>query len=176
MELVERKTDFDKIEDLSPQKNEDLFCSIVRGKDAVETIETSRGKFKIKFPRMRDLETIGRLTAIRLNGLPAQSFDEATYSLIQQIATLDVIVLEGPDWYENAKKENKKGFSWGDMPSQEFVMEVYAKAYQFRFNVQKKFEQRKEVKDVEMAADEGHSVVNGPELFEGMSGSSGIKG
>jgi hypothetical protein len=169
MELVERKTDFDKIEDLTNKQKENLFCSIVRGQDAIETIETSRGKFKIKFPRMKDIEAIGRLVAYRLNGLDAKCFDEVTYSLIQEIATLDVLVVEGPDWYENAKKENKFGLSWGDMPSQSFVQEVYAKAYDFRFEMQKKLEQFEEKESVGVDSGKNDTDINGAGLFEGMS-------
>ena len=120
-----------------------MFNSIVMGKDVTEKIKTSRGDFKVKFPRARDIQNIGRLQALRLNGIPIECFDKNVLALIQEIATLDVVVLEGVDsesaWYENAKKENVN-FSWLDIPSQAFIQEVYAKAYEFRLKVQKLLE------------------------------------
>lgn len=124
---------------LDAAASSDLFFAIARGKDATETVRTSRGDFEVKFPRMRDIEAIGRLTALRQNGIPANCFDPYVYALMQKIATLDILVLSGPSWYENAKKESA-GFSWQDMPSQAFVEEVYAKAYEFRGKVQENFE------------------------------------
>ena len=168
MTLVKRKEN-DKVKELTSSQKEDLFNSIVRGKDAVETIETSRGNFTVKFPRMKDLEAIGRLVAYRLNGLPAQSFDQNTYSLIQQIATLDIIVVEGPAWFENAKKENPSGLSWGDMPSQAFIQEVYAKAYEFRFKLQKDLEPNKGKTDSRLDSEQDIATSSEPGLFEGIS-------
>ena len=171
MELV----DLPKVEEkneLSEFQKENLFDSIVRGKDVIEKIETSRGTFEIKFPRAKDLETIGRLTAYRLNGISEKCFDDATYSLIQQIATLDVVVRSGPAWYENAKKENSN-FSWGDVPSQKFIGEVYAKAFEFRFKVQTMLDEDTERRDTELVAAKGNENNSGPGVFSGISSSEG---
>ena len=175
MELVERKEDEEKTkeQELTENQKTDLFNSIVRGKDAIETIHTSRGDFKIKFPRMKDLETIGRLVAFRLNGLSAQCFDANTYNLIQQIATLDVIVISGPAWFENAKKENKSGLSWGDIPDQSFIQEVYALAYNFRLEVQKHFKQNQDTENSTVATGSNTDSNSEPGLFDGLSGSAG---
>jgi hypothetical protein len=51
------------------------------------------------------------------------------------VAFLDVVTVTGPAWFENAKRDNKD-FSWGDVPSQKYIDEVYAKALTFRKNVQ----------------------------------------
>ena len=116
-----------------------MFNSIVMGKDVTEKIKTSRGEFKVKYPRARDIQAIGRLQAYRLNGVSTECFDKNVLAFIQPVATLDVLVLEGPAWYENAKKENIN-FSWLDIPSQSFIMEVYAALYTFRLKVQKLIE------------------------------------
>ena len=141
------------------------------GQEVTEWIETSRGKFKVKFPRARDIQTIGKLTAMRLNGLSVQCFDYAIYNLIQQVCTLDVIVLEGPDWYELAKKENTN-FGWQDIPSQAFIQEVYALAYNFRLKVQEQLdgvpkETNRELVDSRTSNDSDKSGI-----FEGLSGKS----
>ena len=134
MEKLETKT-----ETLDENERISMFNSIVMGKDVTEMIKTSRGDFKVKYPRARDIQQIGKLQALRLNGIPIDSFDKNVLAFIQEIATLDVVVLEGPVWYENAKKENVN-FSWLEIPSQSYIQEVYAKAYEFRLKVQKLIE------------------------------------
>ena len=154
-----------KPNELDDEQRVNLFNSIVMGKDVTETIKTSRGDFKVKYPRARDIQHIGRLQALRLNGIAIDCFDRNILALIQEIATLDVVVVEGPDWYENAKKENVN-FSWLDIPSQAYIQEVYAKAYEFRLKVQKLIESdgkegNKELDSVSNTKDNG-----GPGLFD----------
>lgn len=165
----------EKLEKKEPELEEkqvnDLFMSIVLGKDATEYFETSKGKFKIKFPRAKDLEDIGRKTAFRLNGIPARCFDIDVYTLMQQIATLDVLVIEGPEWYERAKRHNVN-FSWQDIPSVEFIREVYALAYNFRNEVQQKIDEDQGTKDNGMDADERSNNDSESGVFEGLSGSA----
>lgn len=167
MELVNLPKTEEK-DELTDFQKENLFESIVRGKDVIEKIKTSRGDFEVKFPRAKDLETIGRLTAYRLNGVSEKCFDDATYALIQQIATLDVVVRSGPAWFENAKKENS-GFSWGDIPSQKFIREVYAKAFEFRFKVQNMLDEVQERGDKEVASAESVDVAGSAGVFSGIS-------
>ena len=163
LEKIENKTT-----ELEENKRVDMFNSIVMGKDVTEIVKTSRGDFKVKFPRARDIQQIGRLQALRLNGIPIECFDRNVLALIQEIATLDVIVIEGPDWYENAKKENTN-FSWLDIPSQAFIQEVYAKAYEFRLKVQKHLESNSKDGNSEMAAISDDENNGGPGLFDGIS-------
>lgn len=157
-----------KPETLNEEERTSMFNSIVMGKDVTEIIKTSRGDFKVKFPRARDIQQIGKLQALRLNGIPIECFDKNVLALIQEIATLDVVVLEGPNWYENAKRENIN-FSWLDIPSQAYIQEVYAKAYEFRLKVQKLLESdgkegNKGLDSVSDVEDNG-----GPGLFDGIN-------
>lgn len=160
MEKLENKTS-----GLDESQRVGMFNSIVMGKDVTEIIKTSRGEFKVKYPRARDIQAIGRLQAYRLNGVPADSFDKNVLAFIQQVATLDILVLEGPDWYENAKKENID-FSWLDIPSQSFIMEVYSALYTFRLKVQKLIES--DGKEGNKGLDSVPDVENngGPGLFD----------
>lgn len=153
---------------LEENKRVDMFNSIVMGKDVTETIKTSRGNFKVKFPRARDIQQIGRLQALRLNGIPIECFDRNVLALIQEIATLDVVVIEGPSWYENAKKENTN-FSWLDIPSQAFIQEVYALAYEFRLKVQKLLESDNKDGNSELAAVSDVEDNGSPGLFDNIS-------
>lgn len=162
-------------EELTETQISELFRSIILGKDVTEKIKTSRGEFKIKFPRTRDIEEISRKTAYRLNGIPVICFDANSYNLMNYVATLDVLVVSGPDWYELAKKENP-AFSWSLIPDQKFIEEVYALAYKFRLDVQEKINGNpsKENKRVDAVSDSNTDTQ--PGLFEGMSNSTGTNG
>ncbi len=163
LEKIEQKK-----EELKEEQKTSMFNSIVMGKDVTETIKTSRGEFKVKYPRARDIQQIGRLQALRLNGIPIDCFDKNVLALIQEIATLDVIVLEGPAWYENAKEENVN-FSWLDIPSQAYIQEVYAKAYDFRLKVQKLIESDGKERNTELDAVSDIKDNGGPGLFDNVS-------
>ena len=157
-----------KTETLNDEERTSMFNAIVMGKDVTEIIKTSRGDFKVKYPRARDIQQIGRLQALRLNGIPIECFDRNVLALIQEIATLDVVVLEGPSWYENAKKENIN-FSWLEIPSQAFIQEVYAKAYDFRLKVQKLIESDGEEGNKGMDSVSDVEDNGSPGLFDGIS-------
>ena len=154
-------------EELNETQRTDLFNSIVMGKDVTEKIKTSRGEFKVKYPRARDIQQIGRLQAFRLNGVPAESFDKNVLAFIQEVATLDVLILEGPAWFENAKKENAN-FSWLDIPSQAYIMEVYAAAYSFRLKVQKLIENNNNEGDKGVDSVSNVEDNGSPGLFDGV--------
>lgn len=164
MELEKIET---KQKDLSAIQAEDLFVAIARGKDATEYIDTSRGKFKIKYAKARDLEEIARRTAYRMGGIPSSCFSPSSLSLINQIASLDVLVVSGPAWYENARDENPN-FSWSDMPSVSFIQEVYAKAYDFRVEMQNKIEQNTNATNPRMD-DNATTENSNTGVFEGLS-------
>lgn len=162
LEKIEKKE-----ESLDDTQKVSMFNSIVMGKDVTETIQTSKGKFKVKYPRARDFQQIGKLQAYRLGGVSIDSFDKNILAMMQQIATLDVLVIEGPTWFENAKKENPN-FSWLDIPSQSFIMEVYAKAYEFRLKVQELIES--DSNEGNTRVDSVSNVENNgsPGLFDGI--------
>lgn len=157
-----------KKEELDAEQKVNMFNAIVMGKEVTETIKTSRGDFKVKYPRARDIQAIGRLQALRLNGIPVDCFDKNILAFIQEVATLDIVVLEGPAWYENAKKENIN-FSWLDIPSQAYIQEVYAQAYSFRLKVQKLIESDNNKGNKGMDSLSDIKDNDSPGLFDGIS-------
>jgi len=169
MNIEKLETQEKKLED---SKINELFRSIIMGNDVTEIIHTKLGDFKVKYPRARDIAEIGRLTALRLNGISAICFDVSSYNTIKTCATLDVIVVKGPDWYELAKNR-KPGFSWQDIPSQNLIAEVYAKAYEFREDVQRQIDGDKDEAIDGVVSDERSENSDQPGLFEGLSGESG---
>jgi hypothetical protein len=128
----------DEIKEEKAENEDELFFKLLNGKTVSEKITTTRGDFTVKFPKEKDIERIGILVAQRRMGIPAASFDVNTENSIYKCAVLDVIVEDGPVWYENAIKKNVN-FSWRDMPDTDFIDEVYALAYSFRQTVQVKF-------------------------------------
>lgn len=163
LEKIEKKEEV-----LNEVEKTSMFNQLVMGKDVTETIQTSRGDFKIKYPRMADLQAIGRLKAYRQSNIPAECFDEVSLSIMLQIATLDVLVISGPAWYENAKRENAN-FTWGLIPLQSFVQEVYAKAYEFRLKVQQHLENNGEGIYSDLASVGNVSDDGGPGLFDNIN-------
>ena len=157
-----------KKEELNEEQKVNMFNAIVMGKEVTEIVKTSRGDFKVKYPRARDIQAIGRLQALRLNGIPVDCFDKNVLAFIQEVATLDIVVLEGPAWYENAKKENMN-FSWLDIPSQSYIQEVYAQAYSFRLKVQKLIESDGNKGNKELDSVSNIKDNDSPGLFDGIS-------
>jgi hypothetical protein len=116
---------------------------MIMGKDVVDEVETSRGKFEVKYPKAADIVRIGNLAAFRRNYKPIESFDAETEMTNVMASTLDVVVVSGPPWFEKAKKTNLK-FSFLEVPSREFLAELYGKAYSFRGEVERSFNVGKE--------------------------------
>ncbi len=141
----------ERIEKLTEEQKDDYFTQMVLGKDVTETVKTSRGEFVVKYPKTNDFIRIGKLAAVRRNYQPAESFDQETEMITMMTSTLDVIVVSGPPWFENAKKINQN-FSFLEVPSRAFIAELYGKAYTFREEVEQSFEQGEESADSRVPA------------------------
>ena len=150
-------------------RQEDIFYSLLNGKTVKETIETSRGKFVVKFPKQKDLMFIDRKIAAMRGGLPASSFDDMANFAMQKVAYLDVVIESGEDWFNNIKEKNKS-FSWGDMPDTDFIDEVYVKAWSFRLKVQSNFRGNEKTTDKGTADAEDVQDSVGDGLFSGVAG------
>jgi hypothetical protein len=144
----------DAVEKLPEEKKDDLFTDLIMGKDATDEIQTSRGMFKIKYPRASDILTIGKLSAARRNYRPVESFDAETELVNVMASTLDVVVVSGPSWYEGAKTANPN-FSFLEVPSQAFLAELYRKAYSFRGEVEQRFDKAERPAGKRVPAEKG---------------------
>jgi len=121
---------------------DEVFLLMLNGKSVMDTIKTSRGDFKVKYPKQKGLIIIGRLAAIMRGGVSATAIDASAEYEIQKCAVLDVIVTGGPTWFEDAKKN--PNFSWMNMPDSHFADEVYAKVLAFCAVVHEKLKRIKE--------------------------------
>lgn len=126
-----------KIDNVSENELDDLFFAVMNGKQITEEIGTKRGVFKVKYPSQKELIDIDVKAAKLRNGIPHENFSMTSNFRIQAIAALDILVVDGPEWYKKAKQ--KTSFTWGDMPDQDLCNEIYVKAWAFREEVQNKF-------------------------------------
>lgn len=157
-----------KVEKLTSDEREDLFTCLVMGKDVTSTVETSRGEFVVKFPKQKDVVSIGRVMAYWRNGLSSSSFDKVSERAIMVCSSLDIVVTDGPEWYKKAKKASGS-FSFQEVPDIQFLEELYAKALEFREQVQEKLDtpQKTKSKRLPSAKNDGDSLDSG--AFENLS-------
>jgi hypothetical protein len=137
MELVDHIDTQDRVERLAEDQRDDFFTRMVMGKDVTEEVKTSKGVFVIKYPKSKDLIAIGRIAAIRRNFKPIEGFVADTEMVNVMASTLDVVVVSGPKWFEDAKESNLN-FSFLEVPSRVFLAELYCKAYSFREKVEQR--------------------------------------
>jgi len=168
MKLVDRIEQQEHVGRLSEERRDDLFTGLVTGKDVTEEVETDRGRFVVKYPKPADHMRIGRIAAARRNHKPVGSFDDATETVNVMASTLDVVVVSGPDWYEDAKKSNEN-FSFMEVPSRVFLAELYGKAYSFREKVERRLDQAEGTDDRRIPAETGDDDHVDGGAFGGLS-------
>jgi len=168
MEVVDRVETQERVEKLTEEQKDDFFTKLVMGKDVTETVETSRGKFKVKYPRAADILRIGKIAAHRRNYKPIEGFDAETEMINMMASTLDVVVVSGPKWFEEAKKINQN-FSFLEVPSREFLAELYGKAYSFRDKVEQRLDKAEEPADQRVSSEKGDDGDVDGGAFGGLS-------
>jgi hypothetical protein len=129
-----------QVEKLTEEERDDLFTDLVMGKDVTQEVETSRGIFVIRYPKPGDSIAIERIEAARRNYMPIESFDKNSDMINTVISTLDILVVSGPKWFENAKKLIPK-FSFQEVPSRALLYELYGKAISFREEIEQELNQ-----------------------------------
>jgi hypothetical protein len=157
MKVVEKIDTQERVEKLTEEQKDDFFTKLVMGKDVTEEIETSKGIFTIKYPKSKDLIAIGRIAAMRRNFKPIEGFDAESEMINVMASTLDVVVVSGPKWFEDAKKANQN-FSFLEVPSRVFLAELYGKAYSFREKVEQRLNQAEGSTDKRVPAEKGDDV------------------
>jgi hypothetical protein len=154
MKVVDAIDTEKKVEKLTDQERNDYFTKMVMGKDVTKEISTSRGTFTVKYPKPKDMISIGKIAAYRRNYKPVEAFDVTSENDNIMTATLDVVVVSGPEWYENAKKINKF-FSFVEVPSRKFLTEFYGKVYSFREQVETCLDEEERPADQRLPAEAG---------------------
>ena len=168
MKVTDRVDNQNQIEKLTDEQRDDYFTKLVMGKDVTEEVNTSKGVFTIKYPIAKDLLAIGRVMSLRRNYRPPESFDAETEMINIMASTLDVVVLSGPKWFEEAKKANLN-FSFLEVPSRAFLAELYGKAYSFREQLEERFNSPEGSADKRISAKPGNDDPVGGGTFEGIA-------
>ncbi|MDR1837630.1 MAG: hypothetical protein LBQ89_08235 [Treponema sp.] len=168
MEVVDRVETQERVEKLTEEQKDDLFTKLIMGKDVVETVDTSRGKFTVKYPKAADIIIIGKLAAARRGHKPPGAFDYETEMINMVASTLDAVVVSGPEWFETAKTANKN-FSFLEGPSRGFLMELYGKAHSFREEIESRLDKNGGSADKRVPAEESDDVSVGGGAFGSFS-------
>jgi hypothetical protein len=171
MKVVDGIDARNKVADMTEEQRDDLFTQLVLGKDVTEELETSQGTFTVKYPKPKDMIAIGKLAAYRRSYKPAEGFDAATEMDNMMASTLDVMVVSGPARYERAKK-TVPNFSFLEVPSRAFIIELYGKAYSFREEVEQRLGEKREPGRQRVPAEEGAAGAVDGGTFGGISGES----
>jgi len=132
-DIVDRPKDDNK-ETEQNKENIDVLAVLLSGKAITRKIKTSRGDFTVRYPTGHDRLKIDQRRAIRRRGIPAEAFDEfANYNNVVW-STLDVVVIDGPEWYQKTK-ENNPGWSWEEGPDEAHTIELYDLVGSFRTQI-----------------------------------------
>jgi hypothetical protein len=168
MKVVDKIETSEHVEKLTGEQRDDFFVNLVKGKDVTEEIETSKGKFTVKYPKSKDHLVIGQLMSLRRNYKPADAFDKEFDFINAMVSTLDVVVVSGPKWFEDAKKANLN-FSFAEVPSRAFLTELYGKARIFREEVEPRFSETEESADKRVPPEAGDDASMDGGAFGGLS-------
>jgi hypothetical protein len=171
-EIVDRPPE---TEDDKSVRETDILEALLSGKAVQKTLKTSRGDFIARFPNGNDRLKIDQLRALRRQGIPSESFDDAANSNNNIWSTLDVAIVDGPDWYKKAKKK-PGGWSWEDGPDEEHTVELYNLVRAFRLDIAEKIKQSKLGKPVETIESPPDTAPVGGGAFSGLANGSEAAG
>lgn len=168
MEVVDKIEAEERIGKLAGEQRDDFFTKLVTGKAVTEAVQTDRGRFVIKYPKPEDILKIGKIAAHRRGYHPVEGFDAETEMTNMMASALDVMVVSGPRWFEDAKKLNEN-FSFLEVPSRAFLAELYGKAYSFREKVERRLGKAAEPDDKRVPPEEGDDGAVDGGAFGGLS-------
>jgi hypothetical protein len=130
--IVEAKPDPEaKASTATESEVNETLAKLLKGEEIFEVLDTRRGKFKIIFPRPRVLRQIQLLLAQRFNGQDLNKILEKTIRQAEIYASLDVVVVEGPKWWDKLETSE-------DCPDDDFILDLYRGYLQFYGTVQRK--------------------------------------
>jgi len=152
-------------------KEMDILDALLCDKVVQKSVKTSRGYFTIRYPSGKDRLKIDQFRALRRHGIPAECFDDVANTNNNIWSTLDVTVVDGPDWYKKIR-ENNPVWSWEEGPDEELIVELYNLVCTFRAEITEKIRksgfgrtaERSPVQDVATPMGDGafSGLTNGP--------------
>jgi hypothetical protein len=151
-----------------PIKEQDILDALLSDKVLQKTVKTSRGVFTIRYPSGKDRLKIDQYRALRRHGIPADCFDDVANTNNNIWSTLDVTVIEGPEWYMKIRKDNPT-WSWEEGPDEELIMELYDLVCTFRVDVAGKIHNSKFGRTLGESAVSEHTAPLGGGAFSGLA-------
>ena len=110
----------------------DVFAALLEGKPVTTKVETARGNFTLKFPDANDKRRIRVLIADEKMGRPDDAFSWQDRQDIESAATLNVLVVNGPAWWETKMKKR-----WDGFPDAKLMQDLLARGRLFRIQVER---------------------------------------
>ncbi len=111
------------------EKKKDVLELILSGENLTKKTKTKRGTFIIRFPLPRDLRAIEVRVAEMLDGKPVNSFSTSQVGNFRAYATLDQVIVDGPDWW-------KKLDTCEDCPDDVLITTLYGRYLRFYHSTQ----------------------------------------
>jgi len=111
-------------------EKKDALELILSGERLTKKVKSKRGIFVIAFPLPKDLRKIEINVARMMDGLAAKSFDRTQIASFRAYATLDEVILDGPEWWN--KLESSEG-----CPDDELITYLYGRYLRFYQSTQK---------------------------------------
>lgn len=101
-------------------EKKDALEKILSGERISCKIKTKRGIFVINYPLPRDLRKIEVSVARMLDGMSESSFSKQQIASFRAYATLDEVILESPEWWDNLESAE-------DCPDDDLITRLYAR-------------------------------------------------
>ncbi len=118
---------------MSEERKKDVLERILRGDRITEEVKTKRGKFVIALPLPKDIRAIEVEVARKMEGLPESQFQKDTIANFRAYATLDAVIIESPEWWQNLESAE-------DCPDDALIMEIYRGYLQFYRETQRRID------------------------------------
>jgi hypothetical protein len=167
-EIVDRPPE---VETDKPMKEQDILEAMLSDKAIQKIAKTSRGYFTIRYPSGKDRLKIDQFRALRRHGIPAECFDDVANTNNNIWSTLDVTVVDGPDWYKKIRQNNPM-WSWEEGPDEELIIELYDLVSTFRADITEKIRKSKFGRTVEESPVSDDSAPMGDGTFSGLANGS----
>jgi len=101
-------------------EKKDALEKILSGERISCKIKTKRGVFVINYPLPRDLRRIEVNVAKMLDGMSESSFSKQQVASFRAYATLDEVILESPEWWNNLESAE-------DCPDDDLITKLYVR-------------------------------------------------
>jgi len=102
------------------KEKSDALEMLLKGEIVRCKIKTKRGIFTIRYPLPKDIREIEIEVARMLEGMPESSFSKEQIASFRAYATLDKVVMDAPEWWNNLDSAES-------CPDDSLIMRLYGR-------------------------------------------------